>query len=319
MPESTLRPENKSTNGRSFYWYLTPLRGVFKVFCALAPRTAARVALRLFRTPHRHGTPLREKAWLKSAEPFSLDVAGERLRAWSWGEGPTVLLVHGWEGRGSQMGAFAHPLVEAGFRVVTLDGPGHGDSSGRLSSVPQFAEAIAVLVEKIGPVHGIVTHSFGGAATGWAARQVPLTNRLVFVAPPGDLDQYVTFFSDLLGLSPAVRQRMVSLLEKRFGLRWDEVRYATLTPVEDTDLLVIQDRDDKESPFSNGLAVATAWPGSRLHTTSGLGHRRILRHREVIEQVVRFLDPTLAASPGPAILTGPVNRRATELTVGAPA
>jgi len=226
---------------------------------------------------------------METAEPFNFRVGGERLTAWSWGSGPIVLLVHGWEGRGSQMGAFAQPLVDEGFRVITLDGPGHGTATGRRSSVPQFAEAIAVLVERVGSVHGIVTHSFGGAATGWAARQVPLANRLVFVAPPGDLDQYVTFFAELVGLSTTVRRRMVSLLERRFSLQWEEVRYATMTPIEGTELLVIQDRNDKESPVSNGLAVSNAWPGSRLHVTSGLGHRRILRHPEVIEEVVGFL------------------------------
>lgn len=313
MPDALVRDAKKSTNGRTFYWYLTPLRGLFRVFCALAPNSAARVALHLFRTPHRHATPPREKSWMNTAERFQFDVAGERLTAWAWGRGPTVLLVHGWEGRGSQMGAFAQPLVEAGFQVITLDGPGHGVSSGRRSSVPQFAEAIAVLIEKIGPIHGIVTHSFGSAATGWAARHLPLAKRLIFVAPPGDLDHYVTFFADLLGLSPTVRQRMVSLLERRFYLHWDEVRYATMTPIASTDLLVIQDRDDKESPLSNGVEVSAAWPGSQLVTTSGLGHRRVLRHPDVIEQVVEFLTavPSEATErpflPRPAGLeTGPV-------------
>ena len=290
MSEAQIHVSKKSTNGRSFYWYLAPLRGLFRVFCALAPNSAAKVALRLFRTPFRHSTPAREDSWMASAEPFELTVAGERLAAWTWGSGPTVLLVHGWEGRGSQMGAFARPLVDAGFGVITLDGPGHGQSSGRRSSVPQYAEALAMLAEKVGPVHGIVTHSFGGAATGWAAQRVPLAARLVFIAPPGDLDQYVTFFGDLLGLSPKVLIRMVSLLVQRFNLRWDEVRYATLTPVDGVDLLVIQDRDDKDSPFSNGLEVAAAWPDSRLVATSGLGHRRILRNPDVIAQTVDFLS-----------------------------
>lgn len=303
------RTETKSTNDRSFYWYLAPLRGLFRAFCAVAPNQAARVALRLFRTPHRHSTPPREKAWLETAEPFSFEAAGERLNAWAWGRGPTVLLIHGWEGRGSQMGAFAQPLVEAGFRVITLDGPGHGTSIGRRSSVPQFAEAIAILVERVGPVQGIVAHSFGCAATGWAARQVHLTQRLVFIAPPGDLDQYVSFFADLLGLTATVRRQMVSLLERRFDLQWDEVRYATMSPVENTDLLVIQDRADRESPLSNGLEVAAAWPGSRLHLTSGLGHRRILRRAEVIEQVAGFLAAASVAAPDPSLLPRPAAGR----------
>lgn len=291
MSDATNPDSQKSTNGRSFYWYLAPLRGLFRIFGVLAPGAAARVALRLFRTPHRHATPPRERAWMETAQTLDIEIGGSQVQVWTWGEGPVVLLVHGWEGRGSQMGAFAQPLVDAGHRVVTFDGPGHGLSSGRRSSVPQFAEAVAVLVEKMGPVHGIVTHSFGAAATGWAARQVSLTERLVFISPPGDLDQYVDFFAQLLGLSDEALRRMIGLLEKRFDLLWEEVRYATLTSVTGTELLVVQDRDDLESPFSNGVEVAGAWPGSRLLATKGLGHRRILRDPGVIDEVVRFLTP----------------------------
>lgn len=307
MSKQSIHANGKSTNDRTFYWYLAPLRGLFRVFCALAPNSAARMALRLFRTPHRHSTPAREKRWMESAKPITFEVNGERMNAWTWGQqGPKILLVHGWEGRGSQMGAFAEPLVDAGFQVITLDGPGHGASAGRLSSVPQFAEVIAVLVEKIGPVHGIVTHSFGGAATGWAARQADLADRLIFVAPPGDLDQYVDIFAELVGVSSDVRQRMVALLERRFDLRWDQVRYATMTPLVSTELLIIQDRDDKESPYSNGVEVAAAWPGSRLHTTTGLGHRRVLRDPDVIAQVVDFM----AVAPTRAIHQPDLPRKA---------
>jgi hypothetical protein len=41
-----------------------------------------------------------------------------RLPVYSWGSGPTILLAHGWSGRGSQLGAFVEPLVEQGFRLV---------------------------------------------------------------------------------------------------------------------------------------------------------------------------------------------------------
>ena len=40
------------------------------------------------------------------------------------------LLVHGWEGRGAQLGSLVGPLVEAGLSVVAFDAPAHGDSPG---------------------------------------------------------------------------------------------------------------------------------------------------------------------------------------------
>ncbi|HEX6673981.1 MAG TPA: TetR family transcriptional regulator, partial [Actinomycetes bacterium] len=51
-------------------------------------------------------------------------------------------------------------------------------------------------------------------------------------------------------------------------------------------------RDDRETSWSDGRAIAIAWPDARLLTTTGLGHRRVLRDPEVVTQVAGFLrDP----------------------------
>jgi pimeloyl-ACP methyl ester carboxylesterase len=299
MPETKFENGQKSTNDRIFYRKLAPLRWTFRILGAIAPRITGIIGLRLFRTPHPHPTPQREKRWLESAERSDIEVAGERFAVWSWGLGPTILLVHGWEGRGSQMGAFARALVEGGYRVVTFDGPAHGASSGKLASLPQFASAIRGLDERIGPLHGVVTHSFGSAATAWAMRHGLEVDRLVFIAPPADLDEYMDYFCELLGLSDRVRQELVRTMEKRFDLSWREVCRATLQPQGDTPLLVIHDRDDRDSAFANGETVSMAWPGSQLYATDGLGHRRILRSPAVVAEAVRFLsrEPQGVATP----------------------
>lgn len=289
MSETQLNNGNKSTNDRSFYRRLAPLRWTFRQLGGIAPKTTGRIALRLFRTPHPHSTPGREKRWLESADRFEFEVGGETFAAWSWGEGPTVLLVHGWEGRGSQMGAFAQPLVDAGYRAVTFDGPAHGASSGKLSSLPQFAAAIRALADRVGPLHGVVTHSFGSPAIALAMQNGLKVDRLAFVAPPADLDDYVDYFCNLLGFSNEVRRYMIDRMEQSFDLCWDEVRVATLQPQDQVELLVIHDHKDQDSAFANGHRVADAWPGSRLHPTSGLGHRRILRNQEVVSEVVEFI------------------------------
>jgi len=294
MTETQNLTTSKSTNDRSFYENLAPLRLTFRLLGRVAPGLTARLALRLFRSQRHHATPRREKRWLEQASRFQVGTGTDRLTAWSWGDGPTVLLVHGWEGRGSQMGAFAGALVEAGFRVVTFDGPAHGDSAGRQSSLPEMAAAVRVLADKAGPLHGVITHSFGGAATVWAMRQGLAIDRLVLIAPPADLDEYVDYFCSLLGFSDEVRARMIRLLEQRFAVHWDEVRAATLRSQPGTELLVVHDHDDTDSSIRNGSAVVSAWPSGRLVATHGLGHRRILRDPEVVRLAVGFI----ARSPG---------------------
>jgi len=55
-------------------------------------------------------------------------------------------------------------------------------------------------------------------------------------------------------------------------------------------LLVMHDRDDREVGWNNGAAIAKAWPGAELVTTTGLGHHRIVSDAAVIRQVVTFLN-----------------------------
>ncbi len=59
--------------------------------------------------------------------------------------------------------------------------------------------------------------------------------------------------------------------------------------------LVIHDRDDKEVRWEDGAAIAGAWPGAQLATTSGLGHRRILQDPVVIRRIADFIRPGAAA------------------------
>jgi len=42
-----------------------------------------------------------------------------------WGKGPTVMLVHGWSGRGAQLGELVEPLVAAGDRPALRRGALH--------------------------------------------------------------------------------------------------------------------------------------------------------------------------------------------------
>ena len=49
-------------------------------------------------------------------------------------------------------------------------------------------------------------------------------------------------------------------------------------------LLVVHDKDDRETAWQDGADIASRWPHAELHTTTGLGHVRILRDSAVVER-----------------------------------
>jgi pimeloyl-ACP methyl ester carboxylesterase len=58
----------------------------------------------------------------------------------------------------------------------------------------------------------------------------------------------------------------------------------------DVPALVVHDEQDSSVPLSQGQRIAATWPNAQLLRTSGLGHGRILRDRQVIDTVIGFLS-----------------------------
>ena len=253
---------------------------------------ASRVAFELFRTPRRHRLPDRERALLSDAEPFELRTSSSTvIKGWRWGvdPAPLVILFHGWEGRGSQLAAFAGPLVRSGFRVIAFDAPGHGSSSGLQSSLPHFAWSLRSVADAEGTPHAIIGHSLGCAAATLAMRDGLAIPKAVYMAPPLNPSDYTRQFGAVFGLSDEVIHGLRKRIEERFLRKWDDYSLATMAPAMSANLLVFHDRDDVETPWVGGARLVELWPNSRLVTTEGLGHRRILREPSVIEEAVAFI------------------------------
>jgi pimeloyl-ACP methyl ester carboxylesterase len=269
------------------------IRASFGVLNHTLPGLAARWAERLFFTPPRLAASPRVADFLATGRRSDVTVGGRRVAVWSWGRGPVVFLVHGWAGVGGQLSAFGPPLVARGFTVVTFDAPGHGASEGRLCSALDFAEALRVLAGAMGPAHAVIGHSFGAVGTAFALRAGLPVGRAVFVAPPASPTAWTSRFARELGIAPAVMRRMQVRAERRLGFGWADLELPAIGRDLDVPLLVAHDRDDPEVPWSDGAAIAAAWPGARVVTTTGLGHRRILRDPELVARVVSFVasDP----------------------------
>lgn len=259
----------------------------------LAPEAATRMARHIFLRPPRHTIPERELWWATEAEEWDMPFGTGKLAAWRWGwGGEKILLVHGWGGRGLQLGAFAAPLVDAGYEVVTFDAPGHGRSAGAHSSLPEMVSAVTAMAHHLGGVKAIIAHSAGAAAVTAALGQpgtlLPV-ERLVYVAPSVDMIDVTRRFARTVGFTSTIADRMREGIEHRFGMRFADLQGLHIAPRMERPLLVLHDRGDRDVSFSEGEALSDAWPGAILVSTEGLGHRRILREAAVTTKAVRFI------------------------------
>jgi len=256
----------------------------------LAPTLTSRLLVDLFSTPRPRPLDQAQLEALAAGDRFRIPHAGGHLDAWSYGRGPTVLLAHGWAGRGAQLHPFIVPLMARGYRVVLFDGPAHGGSSGRTTNIGDFARAIASALEALDDVYAIVAHSMGGGSSAVAlSLYAEEPERLVFIAPPIHPSTWIAQFRELLDLSDELNDRLVVEIERRLQFRLDDVHGEKMASAMHAALLVIHDRDDRQVPHASGRKIAEAWPGARLITTEGLGHNRILRDPTVIDAAVRFV------------------------------
>lgn len=233
-------------------------------------------------------------------ESFQVEAQGHVVRGQVWGLGSarptrTVYLVHGWGGRGSQFGAMVEPLLESGHRVVMLDAPAHGDSDHgpagpRRTNGVELAKALDAVFCRFGPAEAVIAHSLGTIATYLALRFGWLgTKRLVLIAPMVESRSLFAQFQAALGFGERTRRAFDRSILDWVGIpvvEWDaRFQAARVDPVP---TLVITDRGDRQTPYDDVVDFAASI-GAPLVTTEGLGHRKILRDREVIAHVVDFV------------------------------
>jgi len=102
------------------------------------------------------------------------------------GDGPLVVCAHGMGDLRSVYRFLTPGLVEAGYRVATMDLRGHGESDATFSAYDDVALAtdLIALTQHLGGPAALVGNSMAAGAAVWAAAEAPaLVSGLVLIGP----------------------------------------------------------------------------------------------------------------------------------------
>lgn len=267
------------------------MRRVVGVLSKVAPTIMAHVAYKILTIPPRTV----ERGWQTelraTARTSQLTFGAGKLAVYEWGGGPTVLMVHGWGARATHMGKMIEPLVAAGFRVVSFDAPGHGESTGRSTDPVQFAAAVATVARHAGSVHTVLAHSVGVALALYAQRDWGFNAKAyVLISSLNHCKWFTEAFSNYMGLQPGVMDHACQMMVERYQgrLNWDNLSVVEMVRRIPHPTLLIHDEEDGEIPFQHTMDLLSVAPHALLHVTHGLGHHKLLGDNEVIRRVVKF-------------------------------
>jgi pimeloyl-ACP methyl ester carboxylesterase len=180
-------------------------------------------------------------------------------------------------------------LRALGLAVVTFDHPGHGHSSGNLCTLPEFTDTVRVVGRHYGNAALAIAHSLGGAALTFAQDEQWHAEKCVLVAPAADMHAAAGRFFRLVRLGEHLRRPFFAWHRQRTGIDVDDLQVARRVRDYGQPCLIVHDLDDEDVPWGEGERYARHWPGARLLTTQGLGHRRVLDAPEVVAAVIAFV------------------------------
>lgn len=236
--------------------------------------------------PRRRARPRVSRA-LADAQDYSVSTPFGEVAAWKLGEGPAVLMVHGWEDDNSLWGPAIEQFARWGRAVAVLDLPGHGFSPAEDASIDSVAAAVIATAQELGPIIAVVGHSYGCAAIIRAAAKGLSVPRAVMIASPVPRTQPRRPLS-AEGVDPAVLAR-AEVLRREHGERQTAAVEATLKTFP-ARILAVHSIDDEQCALSNSQRMVELAPDADLMLVDGLGHRFVAQDADVLERIAEFVE-----------------------------
>jgi len=191
------------------------------------------------------------KSFLNNAKDDLIKSNDLTLQTYQWiGDGPTVLLMHGWESNSFRWRPVVTALQKAGFSVVSFDAPAHGYSSGTILHVPLYADCSQKIIEAYQPEY-IIGHSIGGMTMIY--NQFKYKNahvkKMVSLGAPSELSDFMRQYKNLLGLSNTLMTHLEAYFVTVFGFKFSDFSSPKYVKELGIPGLIIHDELDAVAPF----------------------------------------------------------------------
>ena len=264
-----------------------------KLISFISPKLVTLFAAKLFTTPIKHKIPKRELEMdCKSVQKLTfIPAINKEVVLYQYGESKKkILLVHGWSGRGTQLFKIADELQKAGYSTVSFDAPAHGKSPGKMTIMTDFIATILEIDKQQGPFEAAIGHSLGGMSVLNSIKEGFKVNHAVVIGSGDIVQDILDDFVAKLELKPNISTLLRLHFEKKYNEEMNNYSAYLAAAKTNIPVLVIHDHNDPEVPVKAGIHIHKYLRNGELMLTQGLGHRKILGHNAVIENIIQFIS-----------------------------
>ncbi len=270
-------------------------RNWIRRIATLFPSLFINFAYRQLTNPQVYKLRENELKTLAKAEKEQIEFKGFSIQLYHWNRGPnTILLVHGWEGQAGNFSDLVETLLAENYSILAFDGPSHGFSSRGKTSLFEFTDLVAVLIQQY-QIRYLVSHSFGGVATTYALSTIPdwEIEKYVLLTTPDKFSERIDAVVEQVGLTEKVKQGLINRIEAEIEQDVASLNVSTFVQqIKVAQALIIHDVNDRVIPIEQSRRVQQNWSNSKLQEVEGTGHFKILRTATVLKTVKEFLQGT---------------------------
>lgn len=276
---------------------LTIFGTLLNFFLRISPNIAFKLSLKLVSIISKRKLSPEDKVLYSLAYETRVQFEGQTVKGHVWGEGPVILLVHGWRSNAASWRTYIPKLVDLGYQVVAFDAPGHGVNSNLHFDIVKYLKFIELVIAETNNLHTVLGHSIGGTASffGLLHNQNRSCQKLIMVCPYGSLEGLAIEMANVLKLN----KRFVEMFDKwvleNLNEQLDYFRiHDHVNSIKSLELEIIHSADDPIIPISSSIKIRGCSNNVMLLETQNSGHSK--SHPEIYKKVMQILSSSIYES-----------------------
>lgn len=261
----------------------------FNLAMKLFPKPAFHFSLRLISILSQRKLKPEDRVLYAQGFEMNVTVDNQVIKGHIWGEGPVIVLVHGWRSNAASWKHYIPHLLESGYQVVALDAPGHGINQPMPFDLGIYFNAVQKLINQIDNIHAVVGHSIGATAAFFGC--LPIINKpncLILLSPYGSVMQLAEEMADLLKLSPAFIKAFDQHMFQHTGRDLHNLDISKhVHRLNHSIIDIIHSQDDPVSPIKFSYNIQSKATHVLLHQMHQTGHRK--SEKQIVNKVLQII------------------------------